>query len=463
MFRPRRALVLMVALVGVARFGPAAPVHAQVAGRPDPLGRLIAEALHANLDLKQERLAERRAEAGVREARARLMPSLSVESRVSRFGDVPNLGDLVNPAYATLNQLTGSGRFPTDIDVTLPQRHQSALRLTQPVFNEALRANVALARARRDGQRMRLGSAARQLAAETQIAYLQQASARRVAEIYEATLTLVQENERVAERLLAAGRATPEAVTRARAQRAEVQQQLAEAAERQVAASRTMNLILHRPLDQTVEVIPDSAFDLPLAISVDRAVAHALAAREELHEAEAAVRTGEAAMRVATAAYLPSVGVALEYGYQGSRPVFDRSEDYWTASVAVSWNLFNGGGDQARHAAAEYDVERVRTQRQDLTDKIALEVRTAHEAARVARTAIVTAEARLDAARRTFTLVRRRFEEGTASPFELVDARTGLTNAELNRVLTAYRYAIRWVDLERAAALRDVPLEEGVR
>jgi hypothetical protein len=39
-----------------------------------------------------------------------------------------------------------------------------------------------------------------------------------------------------------------------------------------------------------------------------------------------------------------------------------------------------------------------------------------------------------------------------------VDARTALTSAELNRVMTAYRYAIRYVDLERAAALRDLAL-----
>jgi outer membrane protein TolC len=44
---------------------------------------------------------------------------------------------------------------------------------------------------------------------------------------------------------------------------------------------------------------------------------------------------------------------------------------------------------------------------------------------------------------------------------ELVDARTSLTNAESNQMLTLYRYAIRRVDLERAAALRDLPTGKG--
>src|SRR5207245_9889828 len=108
----------------------------------------------------------------------------------------------------------------------------------QPLCNAGIGANYAVARARADGQRMQLAAAARQLAADVQIAYLQEASARRAIEIYEAALVLVQENERVAERLLGAGSATPEAVFRARAERADVEEQLAEARERKVAAAR---------------------------------------------------------------------------------------------------------------------------------------------------------------------------------------------------------------------------------
>jgi len=434
------------------------------AQRPDPLGQLVAEALRTNLGLEGERLAERRVAAEVREARGLFFPSLGLQSRYSRLGGVPNIGDLINPAYATLNQLTGTNRFPTNINFTLPQRHESRLELVQPLFNGGILANYAVSRARAAGQRMQLAAAARQLAADVQVAYLQEASARRAVEIYEATLVLVQENERVAERLLGAGSATPEAVYRARSERADVEQQLAEARERQLAASRALNRIVRRPLDALVDVVPDSVFDhLPLDITVDSAVARALAAREELRQVEASVDAAQAAGRAATAAFLPSVSVALDYGFQGPDVAFRSSNDFWLASVVVSWNLFNGGRDAARRSEAGYEADRARTQRQDLADRIALQVRTAHEAAAVARSAITTADARLDAARRTFELVRRRYEEGVASPIEFVDARTVYTSAQLNRVLTAYRYAIRWVELERAAALREPPFEQGAR
>jgi outer membrane protein TolC len=422
----------------------------------DPLGSLVTEALRANLGLEAERLAERRAGADVRSARALFLPVVELQSRYSRLDGVPNIGDFVNPAYAALNGILGENRFPTNLDITLPPRHDSRVTLRQPLFNAAIIANYSAARSRADGQTFARLTAARRLAADVQTAYLMQASARRAADIYAAALTLVQENERVAERLVAAGRATPEAVFRARADRSEIEQQLAEARHRHTAAARVLNQILRRPLDAVIDDIPDSAFVLPLAISADSAVAHGLAGREELRQVDAGIRTGRAGVRAATATFLPSISVGLDYGFQGRDVVFRSTQDYWVASLVVSWNLFNGGGDAARRAAAELEVDRAQTLRQDLEDRIALEVRTTYDAATVAQTAIATADDRLAAARRTFELVRRRYEEGAASPIELVDARTSLTSAELNRVVTAYQYALRYVDLERAAALRDL-------
>jgi outer membrane protein len=454
------AKLLLVLLIAA----PAVPAFADgYALESDPLRAIVAEALHANLGLEQERLAERGAAAEVRAARAFLLPSLTLEARYSHLENVANLGDLINPAYVTLNQLTGTNTFPTNIDLTFPRSYESHLRLVQPLFNETARAGLAVANAKHDGQNMQLAAAARRLAAEAQTAYLEQASARRVTEIYDATLATVRENERVAERLFDAGRATPEAVQRARAERAEVEQSLAEAGERRLAASRAFNRLLKRPLDAPVEAIPDSAFDLPLPIGADDAVARGVAGREELRQVDAGVRTAEAAKRAATSGMVPSVAGVLDYGFQGNKVSVGEDDHVWSASVAVSWNLFNGGGDLARRSAAGYEAARARTSRQDLEDQIALEIRTAYEAASVAQKAIATADVRLEAAARTFTLVRRRFEEGAASSYELVDARTALTNAQLNRVLTAYRYAIRRVDLERAAAIRAIDLGKGGR
>jgi outer membrane protein TolC len=424
----------------------------------DPLGGLVAEALRNNLGLAQENLAVERAQAGVRESRGRFLPSLTLDSRYSEQNGMLNLGDFVNPAYAELNRLDGSNSFPTDLDVTLPRRHESRLRLVQPLFDASILAGHSFTRHTRDGQQLQRVAVARRLAAEAQAAYLAVASSRSGRRTWEATLELVTESERVAQRLVDAGRATPDAVFRARADRSDVEQRLAEARETEDAAARAFNQILRRPLDSPVEQLPDSLLRFELTLTEEQAVASALSRREELAQAGAGIRAAEAAVRRATASFLPSVNLALDYGFQGNDLSFSRENDFAMVSIVVSWNLFNGGSDLARRQSAQLEAERLRLRRTELEDLIRLDVRQAYEAAVVAKDAIATAEARLAAAERSFELVRRRYEEGLTSQVEFLDARTSYTNADLNRVQTVYRYATRYVDLERAAALRRIDL-----
>ncbi|HJU64897.1 MAG TPA: TolC family protein, partial [Gemmatimonadaceae bacterium] len=313
-----------------------------------------------------------------------------------------------------------------------------------------------LSRHARDAQELQRHAAARRLAADAQSAFLNVAAARSARRTWEAALELVAEQERVAERLVRAGHTTPDAVFRARAERSDVEQQLSEARETELASGRAFNRLLRRPLDQRVDDAPDSLFRFDLTIDEEQAIAHALARREELAEAEAGIEVAGANVRLATASFLPSVALALDYGVQGRTLRFSGDDDFTVASLVISWDLFSGGRDIARRQGATADAERARLRRAELEDLVRLEVRQAYGAVAVARSAITTADARLAAARRTFDLVRRRYEEGLATPLEFLDARTTLTDAQLNQVITVYRYALRYVELERAAALREL-------
>jgi outer membrane protein TolC len=449
-------IALAVMLTTVVARGLVAQSPTGVPAAVSPLDTIVAEALRNNLGLAQESLAVVRAEAGLREARGRFFPTLSLDARYSELSSALNLGDFVNPAYAALNQVIGSNRFPTNLDVTIPFAYESRVRLTQPVFNAAILASHSLARHTRDGQRFQHGAAARTLAAQAQTAYLDVGAARSARRIWESTLAVVTESERVAQRLVDAGRATPDQVLRARADRSDIQQNLDAARQTESAAARAFNQILRRPLDGPVDELPDSLLRFVIPVSEEQAVASGLARREELDQAAAGISAAKAGVRLASASFIPSVSVAVDYGFQGQSIRLSSNNDYAAASVVVGWSLSLGGSDFARRNAAKADVERLRLRHAELEDQIRLDVRQAYDAAVVARDAIGTAEARLAAARRSFELVRRRYEEGLASQVEFIDARTSYTNADLNRVITIYQYAIRYVDLERAAALREL-------
>ena len=186
-------------------------------------------------------------------------------------------------------------------------------------------------------------------------------------------------------------------------------------------------------------------------------MAHALGTRDELRQADFAITAASAQEKAATAAFLPSVAVALDYGVQGNTYQFDREHDALAASVVVEWNVFNGGRDEARRQQAAIGANRARVARHELERRVELDVRQSYDALQVARAAIATARDRVTAARRSFELVTRRHAEGMASQIEFIDARTAYTRAELNLIVTRQSYAVRAADLERAAALRTLP------
>ena len=426
----------------------------------NPLDGYIREAIRANLSLAQDRLDEDHTVAAVREARSLRFPSLAFSSRRTQVDGGLDLGNLVNPAYRALNQITGTSSFPTNIGLTFPFAQETRMRLAQPIYQPAIGAGIRAADAARDAQSAAVRAAARQLAAQVQTSYWAVASADRVAELYRITLPLVDENVRVNERLLANGTATPDAVLRARADRSEVAQQLAEAEQQQASARRAFNMLLDRPFDAPVTMLPDSTLDvvgrLTQGLTLDELIRHAVAARDELHQAESAIAAATAQEKVATAAFLPTVSVALDYGVQGNTYQFDRNHDALAASVVVEWNLFNGGRDEARRQQASISANRARVARHEIERKIELDVRQAYDALQVASGAVATARDRWEAARRSFELVSRRHAEGMASQIEFIDARTAFTRAGLNLILTRQSYAVRAAELERAAALRSI-------
>lgn len=410
--------------------------------------------LKQNLGIRQEDLEVRKSSAALKEARANFLPSATINARNSSVrGNQIDFGEFINPVFATLNQLTGAANFPTDVVLRLPLRQETSIRLAQPIFQPAAYAGYRAAGAAREAQSATRDARVTQVAAEIRSAYLQHAKARRLAELRAATRLLLEEQVRVMTRLIDAGRATPDALSRARAELSDAVQREAEAAQLVDASRQAFNMTLARPLETPVDIVADSSMGFMDMPTLDAAIASGTAQRAELRALTAAEKAAVAQRRLAQSAFLPNVALAVDYGVQGNEYRFASDADFTTISVVASWNLFNGGRDAARAEQAGLEAQRLALQSDDAKRGVELQVRLAWQSAEVARAAIATAEDQRVAAARTHELVRRRAEEGLASPLELSQARTQLTAAELNAVFTTYDYYLRRVELDRAAAL----------
>ncbi len=425
-----------------------------VAAAQGPLDDYVREGLRQNLAIRQQALQVQRADAALREARGNFLPSATLNARYTNVsGRVVNLGELINPAFAALNGLLGSPQFPTDIDLRLPLKQETAVRVAQPIFQAEIYSGYRAASAAREAQTASFAASERQLASEIRSGYVNHAKALRLAELRAATRVLLEEQVRVMSRLVEAGRATPDALSRARAELSEAQQREAEAAQLADATRQSFNMMVGRSISDSVTMLPESALGLDALPTLEAALSAGLNGREELRALDAGKRAADAQGAVARGSFLPNLAVALDYGVQGNEYRFNRDADFALVSVVASWNLFNGGRDAARVQAAQLEAERYSLQGQDARRGVELQVRLAWQAAAVAKQAIETAAAQQDAAERTYQLVSRRAEEGLASPLELSEARVSRTAAQLNAVFTTYDYYLRRVELDRAAAL----------
>src|SRR5262245_60337831 len=122
--------ILVMALV----HGTSASVTRPQAAPHNPVDTYVREALRANLSLAQAQVGVGLAAAAVREARALRLPTVAFSSRRTRVDGGLDLGNLVNPAYRALNQLTGTSAFPTNVGLTLPFAQETRVRLAQPIF-----------------------------------------------------------------------------------------------------------------------------------------------------------------------------------------------------------------------------------------------------------------------------------------------------------------------------------------
>ena len=429
-------------------------IAGRAAAGQSTLDELVASGLKQNLGLRQERLAFDRSEAVVDEARGRYLPTATLNARYTRVaGNVLNIGSLINPAYSALNQLTGSNAFPANVDVRLPLTQETSVRIVQPIFQPAVTSAHRIASRMRDAQGAQRDAAARDMAMKLRIAYLQLAAARKALELWDATQVVVAEQVRVTEALAAQGKVAADAVFRACAERSDVEQRRAAAAEDAASARRALNFLLDRPLDDAVPVLGDGALGIDELPTLAVAVSAARAGREELRAIEWSRQAAQGARQLALGSFLPNVSVAVDYGVQGNTYDFRGSQTFTNASIVASWNLFNGTQDAARLTQSSLDERRLAVQQEQASQGIALEVRQAHGAAELARRAITTAGDRVAAARRSWELVEKRYAQGMAPMLELLDARNALTSASLNRILTETDYRVRRVQLDRAAAL----------
>jgi outer membrane protein len=437
---------------------------------PAALTGYAAEAEHSNLALNGEALEVERAAARLEQARSHFLPRLDLAARYTRADggrtiDFP-VGDLLNGAYATLNQYLASqgqpARFPTLANQSIPllrdHEQETKLRLTQPLYAPEIGRGVTAARAGLAAQEWQYAAYRRQLRAEVEESVLRHRLAEAVVGIYDSALGLVRESQRVNRSLFANGKATEDQVLRADAEAAAVEQQRQDAVKDRDLARSYVNFLLNRPLGTPLTPLSDAdlaSWGASLAGSAPDGLT--VANREELQALQRAEAAAHAGTEAVQARQKPTLALAVEGGIQGESYRTGAGSNYAMGSLVLEWNLFDGRQRRSEAAQARLDERQAARRREETVLQLALQLQQAGDEFSVARSGLAAATLRRDAARESYRIIAKKESVGLANQLTVLDARNTLTAAELNYEITRTRLLVAAVRLDRAAALSPLP------
>lgn len=429
----------------------------QIQGQPLPQ-QYIEEAFGNNLALKERKVSLEKSLLSLKEARSLFLPTTSLEgqytlARGGRSIDIP-IGDLLNPVYQTLNQLTGSNSFPlvknASEQLNPDNFYDLRIRTTMPLVNPDLRANRNIKQQQVGLQQNEVEIYKRELLKEVKTAYYNYLAAGRAIVIYKNALEVVNQNLRVNQSMLANGKGLPAYVSRAESEVKQVENQLLSAQNEQVNAKAYFNFLLNKPLGDSIVLIdPDLSDQMlyPLQLQNDQ-----VTTREELKSLFIAKEINQQLLKANRAYRMPRVNLFLDLASQGFDFKVNQQSFFYLGGLQVSVPIFAGNRNLYKIQQAELDIKSIQLSTDRVREQLAL-------SAMVSRNNIVNSYSRYqsslkqeESAQKYFKLIDRGYKEGVNSFIEFLDARNQLTNAQLQVNINKYGVLSALADYERQTA-----------
>lgn len=356
------------------------------------------------------------------------------------------VGDLLNPVYSTLNQLTLSNAFPQIENVNeqfLPNNFYDArFRVTQAIYYPDLAINKKLKMEMLEQKNLEIKAFKRLVSKQTMQAYIQYVMSQNAIDIYMSADTLLQEAKRSTQSMIRNGIALPTAMSRLENQSAELLSQKTEALGNQKNAAAYLRYILG--IDEASEIAKvDGIKDLPLVPITG------LNEREELMQLKQAVKMQSLSIEKEDNYYYPKIGAQLDAGSQD----FDFGwQPYALFGINIDMNIYDSKKHNHRKQAAKADIMATESIYNQVENQIKLQQDVAFENF---NTAIIQAEvfqARIKATQKIYNEVFVKYKEGSAGYIELIDAQTQLTQIKLQHLLAKNNAWIKWSEYIYATA-----------
>ena len=416
----------------------------------------IARQTNLSIQTTQERVKS--AEAQVRTAHAGLLPNVSLNSSYRYAGALPKsvletTGAFGPPgAGGEMSPLSSTGAdTETIIELEFGAHHnfQADLTLNQPIFAWGrYYKNYQSAKLSLEAAHKELDAAYNQLVLDVSEAFYRVLLSLEFVQVSEQTVELVEKQLKIAQNLFEAGASTNFDILRAEVLLANARSNLIRAKNGERVAMDVYKNVLNVDLSDSIEVQgnleqPILEFDLAQLIQL------AMEKRPELHQFQFSEDAAKKQVDVAKTRSRPALSFFSNYQLDHNERLEEMNR-IWNLGFALNVPIFDGLATRAAVKQAESGLKQTQLGKQQMTDAIELEVRSAYLNLLEAKTLIDVQRETVEQAQESVRIANLRYENGMITSVELTDAQLALSQAEVNRLQSLHDYAVGLARLEKA-------------
>jgi outer membrane protein TolC len=429
----------------------AAP-FAKAQGRLD---EYIQQGLASNESIKQQNFVLEKNIYTLKEARSMFLPDVTFSTTYTKADggrtiDFPT-GDLFNGVYSTLNKLTGSNAFPQlqnqRILLNPDNFYDAKFRTTLPILNAELIYNKRIRTQQVDLQKAEVLLYKRELVKDIKTAYYNYLKAVNATGIYESSLRLVEEGQRINTKLYDNSKVNRTVVLRSQNEVSRINASLIGAQKTAESARYYFNFLLNRPL--TDSVLLDDIKTLPAR---EKSLGNNVDGREELSKLRIAKDINGNLTGLARSYIVPKLGTFVDLGSQAFDWKFNNSSRYYLFGVSLEWNLFSSGKNKYRVKQAIADREALASQTDYVQQQLLTELKVRQASMQSAIAQYEAAQSQLKTSQAYYGDMLKLYKQGMAIYIELLDAQNQWIDAQLHANIARYDTWIADAAIERANA-----------
>lgn len=429
-------------------------------GQKDILQEYVDMGLNSNLVVKQRNVSIENAMNALKQAKYLYIPTLDFQMLYSTANGGRQIalpvGDMLNPVYTTLNQMTGFNAFPMienqNINFLPKNYYDGRVRLSVPILNMDIVNNKRIVDKQLAIQENEVEIYQRELVKDIKVSYYNYLSVLKAIEVKQNALDLALVGKRNNEKLLEAGQGLHAYVLRSETEIVQIESDLVALEGQLKSLKHYFNLLLNREQESAIEVAQDKRI-IPFALldnpSIDK--------REEVESLNHAIDLREDIVRFNKQSIVPKLNGFADVGSQAERMKFNDKSVYYMVGLQLNIPIFNGLKTNLKVKEAKNNVEIAQLQKEYVQNQLSVAVSKSYNDVLSAKERYQAALKQLEMAETYHRLIDKGYTAGVNTYLETVDARSQLSNAKLNVNVQYYQFLSALAILEREVASYELP------